>query len=68
MAVNPSQQPLFRSVTADGKTVMLCVCEDGTWTITRDQEVVADGNGENISIDAAVKKFRALVRPSEKKK
>ena len=42
---------------------MLSVSEDGTWTIRQDGEVVADGTGDHISIDAAVRKFRAMIKP-----
>jgi hypothetical protein len=67
MAANASEQPLFQSRSADGKTVMLSVTPDGaTWTLRRDGEVIADGTGEAISIDAAVRKFRALVKPTER--
>jgi hypothetical protein len=66
MTTKPSEQPLFRSLSADGKPVMLSVTDDGTWTIRHDGEVVADGKGDQISIDAAVRKFRALVKPREK--
>ena len=66
MAAQPAEQPLFRSLAADGKTVMLSVSTDGTWTIRRDGELVADGSGDAIPIDAAVRKFRAMIKPKEK--
>ena len=69
MDAKAPEQPLFQSRGADGKTVMLSVTPDGaSWTLRRDGDVVADGTGETVSIDAAVRKFRALVKPAEQGK
>ena len=66
MSEQNCSEPLFRSVAPDGKTVMLSVRDDGTWTITRDGEQIAHGTGENLSISQAIKKFRALIHPRQR--
>jgi hypothetical protein len=47
---------------------MLLVGEDGTWTITRDGQAVADGTGDGLTIAAAVRKFRSMVHPPQERK
>jgi hypothetical protein len=64
MTSQATEQPLFQSRSSDGKMVMLSVLADGGWTIRSDGELVPDGSGAAISIDSAVRKFRAMVRPA----
>ena len=61
-----STHPLLRTVMPDGTTYLFVIEADDTWSVRRDDQIVADGPGDSRGIDRGTRLFTSLTRTEKR--
>jgi len=57
-----STHPLLRTVMPDGTIYLFVIEADDTWSVRRDDKIIADGPGDSRGIDRGTRLFVSLTR------